>query len=104
MTATTKKQSRLVLVEWLDSHAGRGWQDMDRINAQTVPLYCRSVGWLVAESKDCKTIVPHIAGEKDGDRMMQGCGDLVIPTKAIVKTTNLQTAKMAPRRIVKQGR
>lgn len=89
ITASAKRNS-LVLVEWLDSHAGRGWQDFDRLNQPTAPLYCRSVGWLVSESKDCKTIVPHIAGEKDGDRMMQGCGDLVIPTKAIVKMTVLQ--------------
>jgi hypothetical protein len=82
--------TKLVLVEWLDSHAGRGWQDMTQLARAAVPLYCRSVGWLTSDGKDCKTVVPHIAGEKNGDRMMQGCGDLVIPTKAIVKMTVLR--------------
>ena len=45
---------RLVLVEWLDSHAGRGWQDLDRLERAAEPLYCRSVGWVIRENKDCK--------------------------------------------------
>lgn len=42
------------------------------------------------DGKKCKQIVPHIAGEKDGDTFLQGCGDLTIPTKAIVKLTVLK--------------
>lgn len=38
-----------------------------------------------------KVIVPHFGGERQGDEMMQGCGDLAIPTKAIVKMTVLAT-------------
>jgi hypothetical protein len=82
--------AKLVLIEWLDSHAGRGWQAMDRIAVAAEPLYCQSVGWLLSENKDCKVIVPHIGGEKNGDTMMQGCGDLVIPAKAITKMTVLR--------------
>ena len=41
---------KLVLVEWLDSHAGRGWQDFERIEEAAEPLHCRSVGWLAAGS------------------------------------------------------
>ena len=81
---------RLVLIEWLDSHSGRGWQMTERIELAAEPLYCRSVGWLLAERKDCKVIVPHIAGEKNGEAMLQGCGDLTIPAKAIVKMTVLK--------------
>jgi hypothetical protein len=80
----------LVLVEWVDSHAGRGWQDMSRLERAAEPLYCRSVGWLVSDAADCKVIVPHIAGEKKGEPMLQGCGDLAIPTQAIVKMTVLR--------------
>ncbi len=76
---------KLVLVEWLDSHSGRGWQDIDRIEGAAEPLYCRSVGWLVAENRDCKVLVPHMAGERNGDAMLQGSGDMTIPVKAIVK-------------------
>ena len=82
----------LVLIEWLDSHSGRGWQDMEKIESSAIPLYCRSVGWLVSEANDCNVIVPHIAGEKNGDIMLQGCGDLTIPTASIVKTTILKRA------------
>lgn len=63
---------------------------MDRIAVAAEPLYCQSVGWLLSENKDCKVIVPHIGGEKNGDTMMQGCGDLVIPAKAITKMTVLR--------------
>lgn len=81
---------KLVLIEWLDSHSGRGWQTIEDFVRASEPLYCRSVGWLVSERKDCKVIVPHIAGEKNGNTMLQGCGDLTIPTKAIVKITVLR--------------
>jgi len=83
-------QKKLVLIEWLDSHSGRGWQMLDELQGKAEPLYCRSVGWLVKETKQCKIIVPHIAGEKNGDIMLQGCGDMVIPAKAIVKVTPLK--------------
>ena len=76
---------KLVLVEWLDAHSGRGWQDVAQIERAAEPLYCRSVGWLVFESKDCKVLVPHVAGERNGEVMLQGCGDMTIPTSAIVK-------------------
>lgn len=75
----------LVLIEWLDAHAGRGWQTPERLYETAEPLYCRSVGWLVKETKDCKVLVPHISGEKDGEPFLTGCGDLTIPTKAIVR-------------------
>lgn len=75
----------LVLVEWLDAHAGRGWQTADQIRSAAEPLYCRSVGWLVSETADCKVVVPHISGERDGVEFLTGSGDLTIPAKAIVR-------------------
>lgn len=81
---------KLVLVEWTDSHSGRGWQTVDELKRAAEPLYCRSVGWLVLERKDCRVIVPHIAGEKNGNVILQGRGDLTIPTKATVKVTVLR--------------
>ena len=80
---------KLVLVEWLDAHAGRGWQTVEQLERAAEPLYCRSVGWLVAERDDCKVIVPHIAGEEEGAEFLTGCGDLTIPNKAIVRFTAL---------------
>lgn len=81
---------KLVLVEWVDSHSSRGWQTMETLERAAEPLFCQSVGWLVSENKDCKVIVPHIGGERNGDQMMQGCGDLTIPAKAITKMTVLR--------------
>lgn len=75
----------LVLIEWLDAHAGKGWQTADQFARAAEPLYCRSVGWLVEDTKDCKVVVPHISGERTGEPFLTGCGDLTIPTKAIVK-------------------
>ena len=71
--------------ELLDAHAGRGWQTAVQITEAAEPLYCRSVGWLVAETEDCKVVVPHIFGEKNGEQILSGCGDLTIPAKAIVR-------------------
>lgn len=81
---------KLVLVEWLDAHAGRGWQTMERIERAAEPLYCRSVGWLVQDTKDCKVIAPHLAGEGNGGAVLQASGDLTIPTRCIVKLTVLK--------------
>jgi hypothetical protein len=81
---------KLVLIEWLDSHSGRGWQDFDKIERAAEPLYCRSVGWVAKETKDCKVLVPHVSGEKNSDAVLHGCGDLTIPTAAIVRTTILR--------------
>jgi hypothetical protein len=63
---------------------------MEQLGQAAEPLYCRSVGWLLRDGKECKLIVPHIAGEKNGEILLQGCGDLAIPTRAIVKLTVLR--------------
>jgi hypothetical protein len=82
---------KLVLIEWLDSHSGRGgWTDRNQFSGVATPLYCRSVGWLMENRKDCKVIVPHLAGEKNSGIVIQGCGDLTIPTAAITKVTVLR--------------
>jgi len=82
--------NKLVLIEWLDSHSGRGWQELDKLKGASEPLYCRSVGWVASEENGCVVIVPHISGEKNGDTILHGCGDLTIPKKAIVRTTVLR--------------
>jgi hypothetical protein len=83
------EEVKLVLVEWLDSHAGRGWQDIRQIQDAAEPMHCRSVGWLVSETGGCKVIVPHLAGEKNGETLLQGRGDLTIPNRAIVRIRTL---------------
>jgi hypothetical protein len=84
---------KLVLVEWLDSHAGDGWQSIGDIAEACQPLHCRSVGWLVSESNDCKTLVPHLAGDKSGKVLSQGSGDLTIPNRSILRVRVLRTSR-----------
>jgi hypothetical protein len=83
---------KLVMVEWLDAHSGRGWQTMEQLEFAAEPLYCRSVGWLFSERKDCKVIVPHLSGGKDDKTALTGCGDLTIPNRCIVKLTVLRSS------------
>ena len=84
---------KLVLIEWLDAHAGRGWQTTENIEAAAAPLVCRSVGWLLKDTKECKLIVSHLGGEENAKYFMLGCGDLTIPTCAIVKMTVLRESR-----------
>lgn len=83
-------QGKLVLIEWIDSHAGRGWRDYGTFQTVAEPMFCQSVGWLAIDRADCKVIVPHLGGEERGDRRLQGCGDITIPTIAIKKITVLR--------------
>ncbi len=75
----------LVLVEWIDSHSGSGWQPLDEIEKAAEPVYCRSVGWLVAQGNGTKVLVAHISGERNGNLRLFGKGEITIPEKAILK-------------------
>jgi hypothetical protein len=79
---------KLVLIEWVDSHGPvEGWRLLDDDKPEL--MICESVGWLVHDGKDCKTIVPHLAGHKNKHIALQGRGDMTIPSRAIVKMTRL---------------
>lgn len=72
---------RLVLIEWIDSFGcSSHWSMMEDVHPTV--LVCRSVGWLLHDGEDCKTIVPHVAPETEHTRH-QGCGDMTIPTRCI---------------------
>lgn len=75
---------KLVLVEWLDSHAGSGWQPLDSIRQDCHAVRCRSVGWLLSRKNGHTTIVPHISGENDGV-VPYGSGEKTIPNRAITR-------------------
>ena len=80
---------KLVLVEWLDAHASKGWNNFDILEQATEPLKCKSVGWLFKETKDCVIILPHVA-DQNSEIESQGCGDVTIPVKSITKITTLK--------------
>lgn len=81
---------RLVLVEWLDSFGcSSQWTELSDGGSPKV-LVCRSAGWLFYDGDDCKVIIPHISADSHENAAPQGCGDMTIPTKAIVKITELR--------------
>lgn len=80
---------KLLLIEWIDSHSGNGWQPLDTIAKAAHPIHCRSVGWLVTRSADTTVIVAHISGEKNGDLRLFGKGEISIPNVAIRKMRTL---------------
>ena len=87
---------RLVLIEWLDSFGcSSTWQAIadDARAAPEIPV-CRSVGWLHYDGDDCKVIVPHLA-EATARSEQQGCGEMAIPTRAILRLVDLEIPQMA---------
>jgi hypothetical protein len=75
---------RLVEIEWRDScGCSSNWQEIE--DCKPAVMSCRSVGWLVYDGSDSKVIVPHLT--EDGD---QGCGDMTIPAKAIVRIRKIK--------------
>ena len=77
----------LVLVEWLDSFGcSSNWQSIEDLKPN--PIVCRSVGWLIYDGDDCKVILPHITDSQKNIEK-QGCGDMTIPSKCIIKIQNL---------------
>jgi hypothetical protein len=76
-----------VYVEWRDSYGcSSTWQALSAPPA--TPMICRSVGWLLHDAADCKVIVPHISGDHP-TLAPQGCGDMTIPTAAILRLEDL---------------
>ena len=75
--------NKLVLIEWLDSHYVAGWHTDGPAEEPTI---CRSVGWLIYDGDKVKTIASHITDEA----LPQRCGEMTIPTAAIVSMKTLR--------------
>lgn len=73
---------RLVSVEWEDSFGGGGWSPADEATAN-VPQVCRSVGWLIAESKSRIVVAPHLSLENELHDRLDVSGEMTIPKKSI---------------------
>jgi len=84
---------RLVLVEWLDSYGcSSSWQGVEEPLRPPRVMTCRSVGWLAHDGAECKVLIPHLAVVGD-DEPKQGCGDMTIPTVAVVRIEELVSAR-----------
>jgi hypothetical protein len=82
----------LVYIEWEDSYGcSPNWEDLK--NCSAVPMVCRSVGWLVHDDQKCKVIVPHLNEPDHPNADLQGCGDMTIPTSAILRMAQLTLPK-----------
>lgn len=79
--------ARLVLVEWEDSHAAGSWQEISGEIADRA-LVCRSVGWLLLDGEHAKVVAPHL-NEPERDVVLQACGTMTIPTRAVLRITDL---------------
>jgi hypothetical protein len=83
---------RLVYIEWEDSYGcSPRWENVD--NCSPSVMVCRSVGWLIYDGEKCKVIVPHMNQPENDAVSRQGCGDMTIPTSAIVKIADVGIVK-----------
>ena len=80
-------EQRAVLVEWRDSHAIAGWQELADIDA--APVRAWSMGWIVAETDDAIVLAPHLAEE---GVPAQGNGMMVIPKGAVISTQEITSS------------
>lgn len=81
----------LVRICWLDSRQPvASWQHVSEID-DPVPVDCESVGWMLIDNKDCKTICANM-----GDVRLenpQASAVIEIPTKCITSIEPLQLAE-----------
>ena len=71
---------KLYYIEWSDSYSLDNSMEWRKVKEFEKPKIhkCKSIGWLTRKSKDCIRITPHLSEA-------YGCGDLVIPKKAIIR-------------------
>lgn len=75
---------KLVEIVWEDhsSSSDHGWKSIEEIVEHGIPLVCKSVGWLIKDTKDVKVIVSTMY-VPDERFVTKACGDMTILTKAI---------------------
>jgi hypothetical protein len=78
----------LVLCEWEDSYGCSPTWEVIEADKKPHGMMCKSVGWLIRKSKRWIVIVPHLS-ENTEISEKQGCGDMTIPTAAIVRLKSL---------------
>ena len=76
---------KLVVVDWVDSFSGRGWQDMDALAGRREALVCRSSGWVVFENSDIITLASTVSNQEP--YTPTATGDITIPKGCIRRIT-----------------
>ena len=84
----------LVLVRWVDSAApDTGWIRL-RDYRGIASMECITVGYLISDSDEIKTIAPHLAFPDDEEHC-QGNGIMVIPDQAVLSVERLICPSLA---------
>jgi len=79
----------LVMIEWEDSAQPiPSWNYLADFEAPGTIL-CVSVGWLIQDDNELKAIAPNMGAIND-ENSMQVSGVIQIPTRCVVKVTQLQ--------------
>ena len=74
---------KLLYIEWLDSKGiTNEWEYFDEIMPMK-PNTCRSIGFLIEETKEYKTLAPNISET-------QVLGRITIPLRSIIKIVELK--------------
>jgi hypothetical protein len=80
---------RLVIVDWVDSYGcPAGWESL-KFDTDLRCLHVRSVGWLLQDGRESKTLVPHLSDPAYSSTNPQAAGRLTIPTRSILKIHTL---------------
>lgn len=61
-------------------------------------VVCKSVGWLLFDGRTTKVIVPHIGNVTGDVDDQQGCGEMTIPTRAVLRITSLVESRTRGKR------
>ena len=84
----------LVLVEWEDStQPVAAWQFLDQIE-NAAAILCQSVGFLIHDGADAKTLAPNVG--EIGTGRAQASGVVQIPTRSIRRIRKLNLGRSAP--------
>jgi hypothetical protein len=76
----------LVMIEWVDSAQPiSSWQWIDEMPEPSLTI-CRSVGWLVYDGEDVKSVAPNLSVSDDN---AQVSGVIRIPTRCIIRIAQL---------------
>lgn len=76
-------QEPLVLIKWVDSAEGCGWQMLSSIQKEA--FVCHTFGWAIAETKDA--IIVSSTVSKSVASAEQVCGTITIPRVSIISVT-----------------
>lgn len=84
----------LVLIEWEDSAQPiPSWSYLATFEAPGT-IHCVSVGWLIRDDEEMKALAPNM-GAIDDENSMQVSGVIQIPTRCVVKVSQLNEPEIA---------